>query len=336
MYMNELLNFLAQDDKTRLDTFVQASAEEGLPSGAIEKDWWVTFALHLIYSLEVSQHLLFKGGTSLRKGWGLIERFSEDIDLVLDRSYLGFPLVDSNTKLKKLKNASAKFTYGVFAESLASKLDALNISDASISVVIPKHLFYDPINIDLRYRKLTTDAEYLEPKVLIEVGARSLLDPQEMKPIQSIVSTIFPLLPFADKPLEIPQVHPKRTFLEKVFLLHEEFQKDGNKIRSEKMSRHLYDLDQLMDTEFAQEALSDKEFFSDLVRHRKFFSKITGVDYDKHIHGCISIVPPDEIIDNWKIDYRGMQSDMIYGDSKPFEQLIVRMRELEDKFHSVE
>ena len=77
-----------------------------LPTDAIEKDWWVVQTLRLIFEMDCADSLVFKGGTSLSKAWGLINRFSEDIDLALDRKFLGFEGDLSNQQIKKLRKAS--------------------------------------------------------------------------------------------------------------------------------------------------------------------------------------------------------------------------------------
>ena len=78
-------NWLTLSKERRIEILNQATEFTGLPSAAIEKDWWVTLALNASFSLPYSKNIVFKGGTSLSKGWNLIERFSEDIDLAIDR-----------------------------------------------------------------------------------------------------------------------------------------------------------------------------------------------------------------------------------------------------------
>lgn len=86
-----MINWLNLSDQDRSISIKQASARSGvLSTKAIEKDWWVTLVLKALFNSDLAQHLSFKGGTSLSKGWGLIERFSEDIDLAIERSFLGF------------------------------------------------------------------------------------------------------------------------------------------------------------------------------------------------------------------------------------------------------
>lgn len=163
---------------------------------------------------------------------------------------------------------------------------------------------------------------------MIEFGARSLMEPVENKAIISMVSSEFSQLPFAEKEITIPVVSPKRTFLEKIFLLHEEFQKETKFIRVERMSRHLYDLEKLMDTTHGVEALKDTTLSNTIVKHRQNFNAIRGIDYANHTPKSINIVPPEETIKHWKKDYKTMQESMFYGATISFAKLIKRITEL--------
>jgi predicted nucleotidyltransferase component of viral defense system len=120
--------FLDLPEARRKQIFEQTSERTGLPPSAIEKDWWVTLALKTIFELPVSEHIVFKGGTSLSKGWNLIERFSEDIDLTIDRKYFGFDGDISNEQVKKLRKASCLFGSGEFRNALDLKLKELGIT----------------------------------------------------------------------------------------------------------------------------------------------------------------------------------------------------------------
>jgi predicted nucleotidyltransferase component of viral defense system len=87
---NEMKSFHLIEDSEKKVILEDISSKTGMPPYAVEKDWWVTQSLRALFELEVGKHLVFKGGTSLSKGWKLIERFSEDIDLAVDRGFLGF------------------------------------------------------------------------------------------------------------------------------------------------------------------------------------------------------------------------------------------------------
>lgn len=98
---------ISADEKGKI--FKEISAELNIPDAAVEKDWWMVRTLELVFTTEISSHTVFKGGTSLSKAWNLIERFSEDIDLSLDRKFLGFTGEMTNSQVKKLREHS--FTY---------------------------------------------------------------------------------------------------------------------------------------------------------------------------------------------------------------------------------
>lgn len=118
----------------RIDLLNQATALTGLPVVAIEKDWWVTLALNACFSLPYSEHIIFKGGTSLSKGWNLIERFSEDIDLAIDRKFFGYEGDISKTQIRNLRKKSCMFISSDFLEDLTKILKEWNVmGDCSIN-----------------------------------------------------------------------------------------------------------------------------------------------------------------------------------------------------------
>ena len=322
-------------DNNKRDIFNQVSISNGLPAFAIEKDWWVTNVLRIVFSLPVSEHLIFKGGTSLSKGWNLIERFSEDIDLALDRKLLGFKDELSKTQIGKLRKASCTFISNEFVQMISEKIHELEIPDILISVQELGSSDKDPVVIEIVYSTVTEESSYLKPKVLIEVGSRSLLEPTEKINMQSFVDEFYHDKPFALQPITVPTVLPKRTFLEKAFLLHEEFQKPVDQIRVNRLSRHLYDLDKLMDSDHGKEALQDFELYKSIVNHREKLNAIRGIDYSNHRPDKLNIIPPPEIKKNWEEDYKSMQESMIYGESRTFSDLISRMIELNERFKEI-
>ena len=121
-------------EKRRIEIFNQVGVQNGLPATAIEKDWWVSLALRVVFSLPFSNHIVFKGGTSLSKGWNLIDRFSEDIDLAIDRGYLGFSGKISKSGVKQLRKASCKFVSHEFLKSIESRLKELDIPIKNLAI----------------------------------------------------------------------------------------------------------------------------------------------------------------------------------------------------------
>lgn len=323
-------------DETKIRLFTETSRQIGLPSSsAAEKDWWVVHTLSVIFSMDYANALIFKGGTSLSKGWNVIHRFSEDIDLALDREFLGFSGELTKGDIRKLRRKSFQFISEVFTEELKNKFSELGFKNVTVKPREVENHDQDPLIIEIYYNKLTETDTYLKPGVLVEVGSRSLKEPFTQRTFGTFISEIYTDNPFTDKPITIPIVNPERTFLEKIFLLHEEFQKPFDKIRVDRLSRHLYDIEKLYQTEYAEIALQDRKLYNTIVRHRSKFTAISGIDYAKHNPENIKFIPPDSIIKIWKADYEEMKGSMIYGNPLDFDQLINRLTELQKRINAI-
>lgn len=332
--MNEWLKL---SEKRRLEILNQVNSQTGLPTDAIEKDWWVTITLKAIFSSKFAQHLVFKGGTSLSKAYNLIERFSEDIDLSIDRTMLGFEGELSKTQIKKLRKASGNFIVGEFKEELISELEKLGVNKENYNLIFDDEIddTSDPHRIELEYNSIVEAGEYIPQRVIIELGARALLEPNEQKTIQSIIGQIYPEQAFTIQPFKVIVVVPTKTFLEKIMLLHEEFLKPIESIRHYRMSRHLYDIEKLMDHDYGKEAIKNKELFETLVQHRSKYTPIRGISYDLHTPQTINFIPPAEVTELWKKDYQAMQEFMIYGETLEFEELLKKLVTLKGVFNNL-
>jgi hypothetical protein len=143
-------------------------------------------------------------------------------------------------------------------------------------------------------------------------------------------------MPFANPPVQVPTVNPERTFLEKIFLLHEEFQRPPQKRRVKRLSRHLYDILKLSKTSFADLALNDKVLYKTIVNHRYTFNRIGGVNYNLHQPGHISFLPLPELRKDWENDYHEMLESMIYEENPPsYDQLIDELTMLNKKINTL-
>jgi len=325
---------LSEDD--RKEIIKQTSSKAGLLPAAIEKDWWVMIAMRAIFSSKYKDVIVFKGGTSLSKSWNIIERFSEDIDLAIDRSFFDFTGSLTRKGVIKLRKTSCAFIVDEFMPYLNEHLTELGVQDFELAIVEFERSDTDPIAIELRYKSLTEEIEYLKPRILIEISSRSLRDPFEDKENQSIIGKTYPDKIFSDKPISVPSVLPTRTLLEKIFLLHEEFQKpDKTKIRSSRMTRHLYDISRIMETEYLEKALEDDELYDVIVKHREMLTKVSWVDYSKHQRKDIDFIPPKEVIKEWEKDYSEMQESMFYGESEKFNELIEKLKGLNAKLNKL-
>jgi predicted nucleotidyltransferase component of viral defense system len=331
----EMNNWIKTPKKERIEILNRVAIISGLPNVAIEKDWWVMMTLRALFSCGCAPYMVFKGGTSLSKAWNLIERFSEDIDIAIDRAFFGFEGDLKRKQINNLRRASCSYIKDTLKDELNKHLQEAGIAAYSLFIQETQDTTKDPQIIEVHYDSLFAAGSYIPDKVMLEIGSRSLMEPSEEVPLRSILADHYPDTDFADAYFAVPTVIPQRTFLEKAFLLHEEFQKPIENIRVNRMSRHLYDLEKLMDTEYAKDALSNTDLYNAIVEHRRTLTAMKEVDYSTHIPEKINFVPSSSIIDKWKEDYEAMRANLIYGESLSFEKLIERIRELNERFRKV-
>lgn len=329
-------NWLSYTLEERLAILQQTSDHESLPDYAVEKDWWVTMVLKAAFQTKCADSLLFKGGTSLSKGWNLIKRFSEDIDLALDHKFFRGN-IENNNQLKTLRKECRKYIVEHLANDLDEKLRDMGLRGYTVypQVEIDGHPVSsdaDPTIVIVEYQPISSgQSSYITPMVKVEFSCLSMSEPFEQKTISSMIHNAFPDADSESAAL-IPTVLPSRTFLEKAFLLCEEFQKESP--RSLHMSRHLYDLYMLMDTEFGKAALSDDKLYEAIVEHRRKFYHVSYADYDNDYRDRIAFYPPQRCIKAWEADYASMCTSMIYGDRPTFYHLMERIEQLQNRFRS--
>ncbi|WP_455663746.1 nucleotidyl transferase AbiEii/AbiGii toxin family protein [Phocaeicola sp.] len=326
--------FKLTEEQQRM-VITQTANKIGLPVQAVEKDLWVTVILQVLFTLSFADKLVFKGGSSLSKVWNLIQRFSEDIDLVIDRSIFNSEGDLTKKQLKRLRKESSLFVRDTVVPALKQALKLYGLSELCIVEAEPDgdgdNTYPEPRKIHIRYKSLFEERQsYLAPEVMLEIGSRALMEPAETAKVKSMISTNFPINTTIVNS-DILTAVPQKTFLEKAFLLHELFSTDGGAIANRK-SRHLYDLEKMMDSEFALKAITDDELWNTIHHHREVFTHMKDVDYSPDIRDRISLVPPQNIIEEWRKDYEVMQTAMIYGESLTFDELAKRMEALTSRF----
>ncbi|MEO5889691.1 MAG: nucleotidyl transferase AbiEii/AbiGii toxin family protein [Ferruginibacter sp.] len=266
-----MIGWLQLTDGQRRTSLAQASAISGITEKAIEKDLWVTLTLKALFGTVYAKHLIFKGGTSLSKGWKLIERFSEDIDIALEPEAFGrdYKKDPSHTYVKTLKKEGCLFTSTILKEALEKQFGVLGIPvgmiivvAAEVPVTIPDR---DPQTLFIQYPSLYPPNPYLADEVKVEFSVRSLKEPFADVAIQSILWEVFPNKLYEEIPFDVTAVNPRKTLLEKAFLLHEKLlTTTPEKMQGERQSRHLYDLVKMMHTPAGNDALTDIGFYATL------------------------------------------------------------------------
>jgi hypothetical protein len=333
--------FLQASLERRRQLCDEAQARLGLRAASIEKDFWVCWTLWKLFSLPgCGAHLTFKGGTSLSKGWKLIERFSEDIDVVMEREFLGFG-GDKSPEKAESKNQQFKRLEELRLACKNRVQDTLKPElETCFQAALPKgtwNLLDDADDKDgptllFHYPSVYAGAAYILPVVKIELGARSDTEPCGTPQIQPYLKEAFPDL-FVAGAFTIRTVEPIRTFWEKAMLLHEEtFRKSdaGPKLR---LARHYYDLWCLITKGVGEMAGADLELFGRVAAHRSVFFRKSKAAQETLRPGSLRLVPLMDQLPAWKQDYQSMSEDMFFGKVPTFDEVLGVVGEFEKRFN---
>jgi len=331
--MLKVAKLSAQD---RSDLFAEAAEQMGIRPSIVEKDFWVCLVLQFLFGEHsLKKHMVFKGGTSLSKAYGLIQRFSEDIDLILDWQLLGFdraePLRDLTSKTKQDKfNKEANRLAGDFiAEKLTPELDTLleNIGVGLSAEVDSK----DPHVVNVRYPAAFSES-YIRPEVRLEIGPLGSWIPSKVYTIQPYAAVVLPKL-FNDPSCAVLTILAERTFWEKATILHQEAHRES--VMPQRHSRHYYDLYKLALSPVRKEALSALSLLAEVVQFKQRFYPSQWARYDLAQPGTFRLLPTaDAHRSALQLDYEQMQV-MLFGDRPEFPSILRGLQELEAEINSM-
>ncbi len=340
-YIKDLFTLPREEQQAALS---HVATQKGLPLIVVEKDLWVTILLHILFGENGSEGILFKGGTSLSKGFDLISIFSDDIDVTysidtLKQHYGEFEnpwnyFEDesdwSNKKLDRellnIKKIGQKYTDEILLRIVEDELN--KITNLPFDIVSEGEM-----TLYIHYPKLLEDSEYGEsyvaPVIKVEAGVRSARVPT----ITRIIDSFFEQVLEKSDPIEVEILRPDRTFWEKATILHaENSRNEPSRIEKRNhMSRHIYDLVKLYNSEYGKMAIDNLELLADVVRHKSTFYKDNRSDYQNATPQNIKIVPTSELNHNFKVDYEDMAQSMIIGNPPTYEELIKSLEEVELK-----
>lgn len=237
----------------------------------------------------------------------------------------------SNSYVKKLKWLECEFTSTKMKDALTKAFADLGLPIDMIHIVadpVPETMpDKDPQTLFIRYKLLYESHPYLADEVKMEFSVRSLKEPFAKILIQSIASEAFPNPAYEEPPFGIVALEPRKTLLEKAFLLHEKLSFNyQDAIRGDRQTRHFHDLVQLMETPAGVAAIDDQELYTAIVEHRRYYARINGVNYDNMLPKKLNFVPSIVLFEYFENDYLEMQRSMIYGESHPFAELIQRLK----------
>lgn len=330
-----MLTLAKRSNEDREAIFTATALKKGMNEAIVEKDFWVCWMLELLFHHSIySNRLSFKGGTSLSKGYGIIERFSEDIDLILDWRVLGYnqnePWDDrSNSAQDRFNDEANSRTEAFLEEKLMPHLNELVIANE-----IKDYQFYidetDKQTIRFIYPQLFSD-EALVQEIRLEIGSLAAWTPLTNRVIKPYVAEEFPHV-FQLKSTSIRTVDAKRTFWEKATILHSESHRVGTRI-PQRYSRHYYDLYLLSKSPVKSDALDDFELLERVAAFKSKFYRSNRARYDLATKEELKLLPPQSGLKDLYADYISMQS-MIFGRKIDFDEILEGLRQLLDEIKS--
>jgi hypothetical protein len=327
--------FQLSTDEQREALEVAASAS-GRPIHLLEKDVWVVWSLATLFGGPFADHLVFKGGTSLSKGYGAIQRFSEDIDLTYDiRALVPDMVGDSTEALPPSRSQERKWSREVRArlpEWVATTVVPL-IEGALQRDGLSAKLRVEGDKLFIDYEPLAIGLGYVSPSVMLEFGARSTGEPWEQRRVVCNAAEHLTSLSFPEA--EPRTMRVERTFWEKATAAHV-YCLQGRE-RGDRFARHWYDLVRLDEAGHADAALMDRDLAMAVARHKAMFFAEKDkdgqlVDYEAAVAGRLSLVPNGDAYGALADDYRQMVDDgLLLSDPETFEALMERCRRIQDK-----
>jgi hypothetical protein len=335
--------FVQLKPEDRRTAFVQAAAARRLSPEIVEKDFWVCWTLKELFGLPaIGEHLIFKGGTSLSKVFKVIERFSEDIDVSIDRAFLGFggtnePEAGASNKEKQRRIEALK---AACQQKIANELKP------ALEQVIAAKLRKDdtwrlrPDATDPDQQTLlfdypsampTAGAGYVRQMVKIEMGARADHWPCEARSVTAYVAEEFPHA-FQEPTCAVKVLSVERTFWEKATILHAEYHRPADKAMPERFSRHYCDFSEMIRRGVGKSAVAKLELLARVAQHKSLFFKTSWAHYGEAVKGSLRVAPPEHRLKLLREDYARMQQ-MFFGEPPGFDDILALLRQWESEFN---
>ena len=332
--------------KDREALFNQTASIKGIAPEIVEKDFWVCWILYWIFHLQGLPRLIFKGGTSLSKVFGIISRFSEDVDLVINRHQLGFndesdPANQQGTKLRdrtieKLKSSYRDVIAEDFVPGLQAEIRSI-IGESGWTLEIDPNA-PDGDTVDFKYPEGIPHSlakGYIMRAVRLELGCRGDQVPCEEAKVTSYAAEAFPDQ-FQVRDANVNAISPERTFWEKATILHREYYRaEVGKPVSERIFRHYHDVVVISKHQRGLSALKDLALLEQVVAHKQHFFREGAAHYELAEKGTLRLAPNRELEGALRRDYEKMR-EMYFGQEPDFDAVMNDIRELEEAFNEQE
>jgi len=329
-------NFARLPASDRREVIQERASQMNVDFTIVEKDFWVCWTLKSLFNLPSGNATMtFKGGTSLSKAYGLIQRFSEDIDLVTDPGFFiaegladpeepGISKTRREQRMRLLDDACTAHVGDPLLSTLRAQFSARLGSVERWAVAVDTN---DPNALLFQYPKSNPEREYsyIRGIVKIELGWRARTMPSELRAVSPYLAEI-PML------LQSPQIvcsvlSPDRTFWEKVTALHAESFREKT---SRFFSRHYSDVAAMLQTPIGKSAAHDVSMLEDVRAFKDGYYHAAWARYDLAKPGSLVVVPNAEKLRELASDYRSMQQ-IFLSDPPSFDWVIERLRTFESE-----
>lgn len=332
-----MADFFSLSEEDRREALLQAANTSGRPAHLLEKDCWVVWALRHLFAAPYAGQLVFKGGTSLSKAYGVIQRFSEDVDLTYDIRAIAADLIaEAGAELPASRSQQKKWTQQIRARlgEWVAKEVVEPLRAALLSQGMPASVRHEGERVFIDFNALASGSLYVASSVLLEFGARSTGEPCELRSVSCDAASELPGIVF---PQAMPRVmRPERTFWEKATAIHV-FCAQGQFRGGERFARHWHDLARLAATGYADTAIKDTALAHAVAEHKSaFFAENAShgepIDYRAAVSGGLCLVPEAAALQALLMDYQAMVDDGLFlEDVETFSDLLAQCQQLQDK-----
>jgi hypothetical protein len=339
-----VLDFARKPTPERLQTFSEAAERKNIGLHIIEKDFWVCWLLRLIFAdPDLGGHLVFKGGTSLSKVFGIIQRFSEDLEMSVDPNWLGFggelrpDAASSRSQFDKrarsLEDACIAAVLDRFLPALSRHV-AANLAGQPASVLSFEvdEGTHSPVLLFAYPRVGQTGS--LRPQVKLEFGSLYDQRPTGTHTIKPLAAEVFPTV-LREPSCSVVALEAERTFWEKATVLHAEYHRPADRPLPVAMSRHYSDLAALSRRAAGQRAVTDFDLLARVRVHKQTYFRSGWAHYETAVPGSFHIVPSQERRVQIEKDYRGM-GDMFMAAPPSFETILEELAGVERQINTVQ
>lgn len=332
------LGFLELSSNEQRLYIEQASIQRNVSPVIIEKDFWVCWLLGILFESEFADSLVFKGGTSLSKVFGAIDRFSEDIDLSLSPTFLELPEAGTtrNQADKWMTKAEAACEVSVRTRIMptleATVADILGKSERARFEFLKESNTNSPVLIFHYPTSQPTGFEYLKRSVKLEFGSLTDQQPAGHHGIQPWIAEVFPAA-FPDWQCEVVALEIERSFWEKATILHAEYHRPSDKPMPDRFSRHYADTAALANHPAADSAIRQVDLRNRVVSWKSQFFGSSWANYDLAKPGTFRVVPRTERLPALQRDYLLMR-DMYLTTPISFDDVLTILSDLEHRINS--